>query len=357
MPGAARRVDAVNRLNAPALPPPFPTKRIHLVHTGGTLGMSPLGEPLKPGPYLAGLLADVPELSRLAHVDVEIPMNLDSTEMTPAHWDRIAAHVAERMDAYDGFVVIHGTDTLAYTASALSFSLRGLQKPVVLTGSQRPLKAIPTDGHTNLVAAVDLACRDVPEVGVFFGRTLLRGNRARKVSAERYDAFESPNYPPLARVGLEVDLHPALLRRAPGPFHLAAGFDPAVAWVSCWPGASARAMDGAIDSGAKAIVVAGFGTGNVPGGESGWPGAVGRATRAGAAVVLLSQCGHGSVRPRLYAGGRAALDAGAVSGHDMTVEAALAKAMHLLAQGLTGTALSDALSRDLAGELTEETGG
>jgi L-asparaginase len=329
-------------------------KRIHLVHTGGTLGMAAAGGGLAPGPFLEALLEDVPELRRLAAVDVDILMNLDSTEMAPADWDRLGAHLAARMSAYDGFVVIHGTDTMAHTAAALSFSLRGLAKPVVLTGSQRPLKSIPTDARTNLVSAVDLARRDVPEVCVFFGRHLLRGNRARKVSTERYDAFESPNYPPLARVGLDVDLHPSLVRRPSGPFAHDPGFSPAVAWLACWPGAPADVLDRAVDSGARVVVLAAYGTGNVPGGERGWPGAIRRATARGAVVLLLSQCPHGAVRPRLYEGGRAALDAGAVPGHDLTVEAALVKSMFLLARDLPEDALRRALGEDLAGELTPE---
>ena len=226
-PGPGHRVGATREVSL---------KRIHLVHTGGTLGMATVAGTLQPGPFLAQLLEDVPELRRVAAVDVEILMNLDSTEMGPAHWDLMATSLAARMASYDGFVVIHGTDTMAYTAAALSFALRGLAKPVVLTGSQRPLKAIPSDGRGNLVAAVDLACRDVPEVCVFFGRQLLRGNRARKVSAERYDAFESPNYPPLGRIGLDVDLHPGLVRRPAQPFRLATGFDPAVAYSPAGPG-------------------------------------------------------------------------------------------------------------------------
>jgi L-asparaginase len=327
-------------------------KRIHLVHTGGTLGMAPVSGRLLPGPFLDSLLEDVPELRRVAEVDVEILMNLDSTDMVPADWDRIGSHLAARMGDYDGFVVIHGTDTMAHTAAALSYSLGNLAKPVVLTGSQRPLKAIPTDGRTNLVYAVDLASRDVPEVCVFFGRQLLRGNRARKVSSERYDAFESPNYPPLGRVGLEVDLHPALVRRPTGPFAHVPGFVPAVAWVACFPGAPADAIDRAVDAGARVVVVGAFGTGNVPGGERGWPTAIRRASARGAVVLLLTQCPHGTVRPRLYEGGRAALDAGAVPGHDLTVEAALVKAMFLLGRGLGPEALGAALERDLAGEIT-----
>jgi L-asparaginase len=309
---------------------------------------------LDPGRYLAGLLEDVPELSRLAEVDVEILLNLDSTEMTPAEWGRLATHVAERMDRYDGFVVVHGTDTMAYSACALSFAFRGLRKPVVLTGSQRPLRAIPSDARLNLVSAVDVARRDVPEVGLFFGRHLFRGNRARKASVERYDAFESPNYPPLARVGLDVDLHPALVRRPTEPFRLLRGFDARVAFEWCWPGAPAEALDRAVGAGARALVVAGFGTGNVPGGEGGWPGAIGRATRAGVPVLLVSQSPHGSVRLPLYEGGRAALDAGAVPGADLTIEAAIVKTMHLLAQGEAGDALRAAWTRDLAGEATVE---
>jgi L-asparaginase len=315
--------------------------------------MTPVSGRLEPGPYLARLLEDVPELSRLAEVDVEILMNVDSTEMSPADWDRVGAHVADRMDRYDGFVVVHGTDTMAYTAAALSFSLEGLRKPVILTGSQRPLRAIPSDGHSNLVAAVDLARRPITEVCVFFGRQLLRGNRSRKVSAERYDAFESPNYPPLARVGLDVDLHETLIRCPARPFARRAGFDPAVAYVTCWPGADPRMIDRAADGGARVVVVGAYGTGNLPGGASGWPGAIERVTKRGTVVLMVTQCGHGPVRPTLYPGGRAAVAAGAVSGLDLTIEAALTKSMACLAWGLRGDALREALGRDLAGELTE----
>jgi L-asparaginase len=326
--------------------------RIHLVHTGGTLGMVPDADGLRPGPYLARLLADVPELARLADVDVEILGNVDSSEMTPADWDRLGERIAARMDDYDGFVVVHGTDTMAWTASALSFQLRGLAKPVVLTGSQRPLRAIPSDGRANLVAAVDLARRDVPEVTVFFGRALLRGNRARKTSSERYDAFESPNHPPLARVGLDVDLHPDLVRRPTEPFRRLPGFVPAVAHLVVWPGETPAALERAVEGGARVVLLGAFGTGNLPGAGLGWPEAIGRVSKRGVVPVLLTQCGHGAVRPHLYPSGRAALAAGAVAGHDMTVEAATAKAMHLLAQGLSGDALRDALSTDLAGELS-----
>jgi L-asparaginase len=307
---------------------------------------------LDPGVYLAGLLEDVPEMGRLAEVDVEILLNLDSTEMTAPEWELLAGHLADRMDRYDGFVVVHGTDTMAYTACALSFALRGLGKPVVLTGSQRPLRAIPSDARLNLVSAVEIARRDVPEVGLFFGRHLLRGNRATKASVERYDAFESPNYPPLARVGLDVDLHAALVRRPTEPFRQLPGFDTRVAFEWCWPGASADALDRAVAAGARALVVAGFGTGNVPGGERGWPGAIARATKVGVPVLLVSQSPHGSVRLPLYEGGRAALDAGAVPGADLTVEAAIVKTMHLLAQGASGDGLRGAWTRQIAGEMT-----
>ena len=328
-------------------------KRIHLIHTGGTLGMRPVSGVLQPGPFLSQILSDVPELARVAEMDVEILMNKDSTDMVPADWDAMASCLEARMGEYDGFVLIHGTDTMAFTASALSFALRGLAKPVVLTGSQRPLQSIPSDGRLNLVSAVDLATRDVPEVTIFFGRQLLRGNRARKVSAERYDAFESPNYPPLGRVGLDVDLHPQLVRR-PGKerFHRVPGFDTAVAYLACWPGASPDAVSRAVEAGAKVVVIGAYGTGNVPGGPSGWPQAFAAARERGAVVLVLTQCGHGAVRPELYEGGRAALLAGAVAGHDLTVEAAMAKAMHLLAQGLRGDALRRALTVDLAGEIT-----
>jgi L-asparaginase len=155
----------------------------------------------------------------------------------------------------------------------------------------------------------------------------------------------------------DVDLHPRLVRRPAEPFRHRPGFDGSVVYLPVWPGADGRALDRAVDAGTRVIVVGAYGVGNVPGGREGWAGAIARATARGAVVLLVTQCGHGGVRPALYEAGRAALEAGAVAGHDLTVEAALVKSMHLLAQGLTPSELRAALPADLAGELTADTDG
>src|ERR1035438_473337 len=185
-------------------------RKILLLHTGGTLGMAPSGEPaaLAPGPFLEQLLEQVPELDQLAELSVEVPFNQDSAALEPAHILALAQRVCGAAGAFDGFVVIHGTDTLAFTAACLGFLLADLGKPVVLTGSQRPLAFVRSDARSNVVNAVDLACRAIPEIGICFGTHWLRGVATDKLSVHQFEAFQSPNLAPLAEIGAEIRLHP-----------------------------------------------------------------------------------------------------------------------------------------------------
>ena len=176
-------------------------RKILLLHTGGTLGMAPSGTPtsLAPGKFLDHLLEQVPELKQLAELAIEVPINQDSACMEPEHILALAARVRAARDEFDGFVIIHGTDTMAFTASVLGFLLADLGKPVVLTGSQRPLAFVRTDARSNLVNAVDLACRGIAEVGICFGTHWLRGVATDKLSVSQFEAFQSPNVPPSPR--------------------------------------------------------------------------------------------------------------------------------------------------------------
>src|SRR5262245_60987040 len=180
--------------------------------------------PLQPDTWSQALVERVPELARLARVETRILCNLDSSDIGPDEWAALAEEVAAARASHDGVVIIHGTDTMAYTASALSFALEGLDKPVVLTGSQRPLSEIRTDARRNLVDAVDLATRDIPEVGICFDGRLLRGNRATKGDAWSYGAFASPGCPPLARLGIDVEIA-AHVRRPIQQFNVLPKFD------------------------------------------------------------------------------------------------------------------------------------
>jgi L-asparaginase len=322
--------------------------RVLLLSTGGTLGMlrSEPG-PLAPSKVSEDVLPWVRGLEHEVDVTVENLYNLDSSDLNPTHWEAIAGHIAARIQDCDGFVVMHGTDTMAWTAAALSFMLRGLPKPVVLTGAQRPIAFVRTDARNNLVHSTLCAAMPIPEVSIWFGRWLFRGNRAIKASIQSYEAFESPDLPPLVEVGVEVrPITPPLQPRE--PFRLVPGFEPRVSVIPIVPGGDTWQLDAAADHGVRGVVLRGFGAGNIP--RTAWPDAIRRATKAGVMVAMHSQCHRGTVDIDAYEGGRAARVAGAVGTGEMTLEAATVKLMYLLGQGLSGESLRAAYARDLAGE-------
>jgi L-asparaginase len=324
-------------------------KRLLFLHTGGTLGMirgSGPG-PLSPAHYARDVLPYVRGLEELADIEGRVVCNLDSSDMQPALWEELATRVHEGRADYDGFVILHGTDTMAYTACALSLLLAGLRRPVVLTGSQRPIAEVRSDARQNLVHATLCATLDLPEVGVCFGRRLFRGNRCTKTSIQSFDAFESPGLPPLVELGVDVlRVHPPLTpHEAPG---LRPGFHPEVAALSLFPGVAARLLDHLVATGSRAVVLRGFGEGNLP--QAGWPDAIARATDAGVAVVVVSQCRAGAVRPGRYEGSSRARDAGAVFAGEMTEEMAVVKAMWVLHRGGGLDAFRAGFAREVAGE-------
>ncbi len=322
--------------------------RIHILSTGGTLGML-RGDPgpLAPSEVAGDVLRYVAGLESEVDLTAEALWNLDSSDMGPEHWSRLAVTIASRLRDVDGVVVLHGTDTMAWTAAALSFALSGLPNPVVLTGAQRPIAWVRTDARQNVVHSVLCAAMPIPEVCVYFGRWLFRGNRVSKTSIESYEAFESPDCPPLIEMGVEVrHIEPA--RPAGGALRVDARFDSAVAIVPVIPGSDGRSLDAAVAQGLRGVVVQAFGSGNVP--QAGWPAAIRRAVDAGLQVVVHSQCLRGHVQLDAYQGGRAALDAGAFGSGAMTLECATVKLMHGLGIGLRGAALRAWYATDLAGE-------
>lgn len=328
------------------------SKRVLILNTGGTLGMRPR-EPertLAPDEFGPTLLEHVPELSELADIETRTVFNIDSTDMSPRHWKALAGEIVALRSEYDGVVITHGTDAMAYTASALSFLLRGLDFPVILTGSQRPLADARSDGRGNLVAAVDLAVRDIPEVAIYFHGILLRGNRATKTSTFAYGAFESPNLQPLAEVGTRVKLmHPAL--RQPGPFRLEGDLDPSVAVFWMVPGQDAAALKALLASEVKAVLLIACGVGNLPVGEPLLAQAIEEATARGQIVAVGSQSAHGQVDLGAYVGGRLANELGTVGTADMTIEAATVKLMYLLATSGSPEEIRTALEVPIAGEI------
>lgn len=305
--------------------------RLLFLHTGGTLGMTAAAKgPLAPGHYDETVMPYVRGLDEVADIDGRVVCNLDSSDMTPALWEELAREIAGAIDEYDGFVVLHGTDTMAWTASALSFVLQGLPKPVIVTGSQRPISKPRTDGRSNLVHSAICATMDIPEVGLYFGSHLFRGNRSTKVSIQDYDAFASPDHPPLVTMG--VDIHRGeTLPRPTGPLTPRPNFASEVDILTLFPGMPPRALDALVMSGARAIVLRAFGDGNVP--LTGWPDAIRRATDAGVDVVITSQCRQGRLTPGRYQNSRLAEQAGALFAADMTGEAVVVKLMWLLGQG------------------------
>ena len=306
-------------------------KKILIIHTGGTFGMVPLkpAPTLAPNQVQANITQFVPELRQIAEIDFRALFNLDSANITPTHWQQLATLIFDELPNYDGFVVIHGTDSMIYTAAALSYMLRNLPKPVVLTGSQRPLAEIRSDARMNLINAAELATRDIPEVSIFFGTELLRGNRSAKVSGIDYGAFVSPNYPPLADVGLEITLHDNCLRPSGKPELLTAISDEVLA-MPFFPGLHPEYLRWMIDSPLKAIVVQALGLGNVATQEKSLVPLVQSLSDAGKLVVIASQSRHGFVDLQRYQNGKLIAEAGAVGAQDMTMEAVIVKLMHLL---------------------------
>lgn len=334
--------------------------RLLVLYTGGTVGMvsGPDGAlvPLdfRDLPQYLPALRNLPVRLTLAAFDEPI----DSAAARPAHWLAIADAIVDNAGAHSGVVVLHGTDTMAYTASALSFLLEGLDLPVVLTGSQRPITSLRSDGRENIVTAAAIAAMRageraaVPEVTIFFDDVLLRGNRATKVHAERYHAFDSPNLPPLGRAGVTIELdHLAIRAPAEPPLRRRGQVCGDVATVRLHPGLDQPSLAAVLGRPQlRGLVLEAFGAGNGPT-EPWFLDALRAASDAGVVVVVVTQCGGGTVLAGNYATGAALLATGAVPGYDLTFEAALTKLMVLL-DGSSADEVRSLMQQDLAGELT-----
>lgn len=323
--------------------------------TGGTLLMSASQD----GPYTLeqafarNLVAEVPALARIAELDAKLVFALDSANMRPENWRVLAREVHAGIDSgrYDGVVVVHGTDTMAYSASALALMLGPLPCPVVFTGAQRPLAEARSDAAQNLVDAALVATLAVPEVVVAFGSRGLRGCRATKRDAWDYDAFDSPSAAPLVKLGIGVEVAPHVrVAERLGP--LDDRLETSVLAVRVFPGLDPKLVIGAVRAGVKGLVLEAYGTGTLPCLEGSLIPAIEESTARGVPVMVVSQCLRGHVDLTRYEGAVLAARAGAISGGDMTVEAALTKLMIGLGRHGSGPALEHYLAASVVGERT-----
>jgi len=309
----------------------------------------------KPG-WLTQQVQQIPELQHASMPEfcvIESPELLDSSDMTPQDWNGIADMLHRHADSFDGFVVVHGTDTMTYATSALSFMLENLDQPIVFTGSQLPLGERRNDARENLVTAMILAGEyPIHEVALLFGDKLLRGNRATKMSSDSFQAFDSPNFPPLGTIGTRIHVRRDLLAAGSRePLTINPIQPQPIATFRLFPGVSAKVLENLLDHPLKALILETYGVGNGPS-DRGFMKVISKATENGIIIINCSQCAHGCIAMDHYAAGKALADCGVISGRDMTIEAALTKTMHLFSHYRDREFIAAQLQGNLAGELT-----
>ncbi len=335
-------------------------KKICILYTGGTIGMVPTekGYAPKKGFFLDRLYA-IEDLKEPGMPDwdmIEFNPLLDSSNIALDQWNQIGRTITENYDKYDGFVVLHGTDTMAYTASALSFMLEGLAKPVIVTGSQIPLCQLRSDARDNLITSVMIAGQGiVKEVCLYFGGRLMRGNRSTKASADGLIAFDSPNCHDLAEAGIDIKYYQAALRQPePGAvFHLVEFTQTSIGVLKVFPGIQFSLFESIMTENLKGIVLETFGAGNIPSYDDALLPIIRKAFENGTIITVCSQCQQGTVKLGAYETSSALTRAGAVSGYNMTTEAAVAKLYYLFSLNLSKEDIKAKMEEDLRGELTK----
>lgn len=339
--------------------------KILLIYTGGTIGMrqNPISGALEPFNF-EEILTEVPELKKVIHTLETFSFDppIDSSDIAPSLWQEIASLIEEQYDNYDGFVILHGTDTMSYTASALSFMLENLQKPVVFTGSQLPVGLLRTDGKENLISAIEVAAAKnekgeamVPEVTIFFGDNLYRGNRTTKDSAEHFNAFRSPNYPALAEAGIEIRYNRAYIREREDeklPLIVKKELSSQVAHITLFPGICEEVIRATLESkGVRAVIIETFGTGNAST-QKWFLSLLKEAIERGVIILNITQCATGSVNMEAYSTGIELKGMGVISGFDSTFEAAIAKLFFLLGNYSNNESVKKLLIDNLRGEIS-----
>lgn len=334
-------------------------KRIYVAYTGGTIGMKHSSEGFVPVEgHLTDSINALPEFHR--HEMPEFTINeyqplIDSSNMTPSDWQRIADDIKTHYDDYDGFVVLQGTDTMAYTSSALSFMFENLSKPIIVTGSQIPLSQLRSDGQVNVLNSLYIAANyPINEVGLFFNNKLYRGNRSIKAYADGFNAFDSPNMPPLLEAGINISI-------VAGQIASCVELEQAVTVhnitpqpigvVHLYPGISSDVIKNTIRQPVKALILRSYGVGNAPQ-DPDLLACLAQAKQQSIVVINCSQCIKGTVNMSGYATGNALNQVGVISGHDMTLEATLTKLHYLLSQNLAYDEVCQLMQVNLRGELT-----
>ncbi len=330
-------------------------KNILLIQTGGTIAMSAKGDgvELDPSAWSHTLIEKIPQLTELATIRT-IPLFFeDSTDLNHHHWITLAECIYTHYHAFDGFVIIHGTDTMAFTASALSFALKHLNKPIVFTGSQVPLASIRSDARRNLINSIEIATSKLHEVVICFNDHVYRGNRATKLSIGDFDAFGSPNLPPLATIGLDVKLN-IKPNETNQTFCVESNFSNELLVLTVFPSLDINYLLNLDITKLKAIIVRSFGSGNVPtkGNYSVLP-FLEKCTKHGVIVAMISQADFDAVDLSKYPAGRKIAQSGAISCGDMTLEASLTKMMWLLANFDDKREIEHLFQKNIAGEITE----
>lgn len=337
-------------------------QKVLMIYTGGTIGMKvhPETGALSPVDF-DHLSQAIPEL-KLLHCQVHtlsFADPIDSSNIQPENWVELAQIVRNNYDLYEGFVILHGSDTMAYTASALSFLLENLKKPVILTGSQLPVGILRTDARENLISSIELAALNdehgesvINEVCIYFEYRLYRGNRTFKRSSENFEAFQSPNYPELAEMGVGIRVnYPYLFPKSENPFTIHRNIATGVAVVPLVPGFNENLISKTVEAGTRGLILRTYGAGNAPD-DVRLNAALREVINAGVPIVNVSQCRFGSVNQSIYASGKHLEELGIISGLDITLEAAVTKLMFLLGQGMSIAEISLQFGKSLRGEIT-----